>query len=76
MRNILSYQPGTQFTGAEILSWAKFQVVNKTSHMRQGAHIVHRFSNIKPDRAYCVQTSYEGTGCGERIAKPLVLRAI
>jgi len=72
MRNILSYQPGTEFTGSEIIQWAKFQVENKTSHMRQGAHILHRFGNVKPERLYTVATSYQGTGCGEVSKKPLV----
>lgn len=74
MRNILSYLPGTQFTGSEIIQWAKFQVANKTSHMRQGAHILHRFGNVKPERLYTVATSYQGTGCGEVSKKPLVQR--
>lgn len=50
MRNILSYVPGTKFSGFEILQWAKFQVSHKTSHMKQGAHIIRRFGNIKPEK--------------------------
>ena len=74
MRNILSYQLGTKFTGLEIIQWAKFQVAQKTSHMRQGACILHRFGNVKPERLYTVSTSYSGTGCGEVLEKPLVQR--
>lgn len=76
MRNILSYQPGTQFTGFEIIQWAKFQVSRKTSHMRQGAHILRRFGNVKPERLYTVSTSCLGTGCGEVVKKSLVQRVI
>lgn len=76
MRNILSYVPGTKFHGFEILQWAKFQVSHKTSHMRQGAHIIKRFGNIKPERLYTVATSYQGTGSGEVIHKPLVQRVV
>lgn len=76
MRNILSYVPGTQFTGSEIIQWAKFQVSHRTSHMRQGAHILRRSGNVKPERLYTVATSYQGTGCGEVINKPLVQRVV
>ncbi len=76
MRNILSYVPGTKFSGFEILQWAKFQVSHKTSHMRQGAHIIRRFGNIKPERQYTITTSYQGTGCGEVSKKPLVQRVV
>lgn len=72
MRNILSYQQGTKFTGKEILDWANFQVENETSHKEQGLSILYRFSNINPDRLYQINTTYKGTGCGEIINKPII----
>lgn len=76
MRNILSYQFGTEFKGEEILTWAKYQVENKTSHTWQGAYILRKFGKMKPKRKYYIKTSYEGTGCGEIIHKPLIIRAV
>ena len=77
MKNILSYKTGTQFSGAEILSWAEHQVRNKTSHLHQGAHILKRFHNVNPQRQYCIKSSYLGTGHGKNavIHKPLVVKA-
>ena len=73
MRNILSYQPDMKFTGREIIEWSNFQVENKTSHMKQGEYILKHF-NLLPHREYYIRTSYEGTGCGEIIHKPLILK--
>ena len=76
MRNILSYVPGTKFSGFEILQWAKFQVNHKTSHIKQGVHIIRSFGNIKPERYYTIATSYQGTGCGEVLKKPLIKKVV
>lgn len=76
MRNILSYVPGTKFSGFEILQWAKFQVSHKTSHRKQGAHIIRRFGNIRPERHYTIATSYQRTKFDKILKKPLVKRAI
>lgn len=76
MRNILSYQFGAKFKGEEILTWAKYQIENETSHAWQGAYILQRFSTMKPKTKYYIKTSYEGTGCGEIIHKPLIIRVI
>lgn len=76
MRNILSYVSGTKFSSFEILQWAKFQINYKTSHRKQGIHIIRRFGNIKPERYYIIATSYRGTGCGEISKKSLVQRAV
>lgn len=73
MRNILSYQPDMKFTGKEIIEWSNFQVKNKTSHMKQGEYILKHF-NLLSHREYYIRTSYEGTGCGEIIHKPLILK--
>ena len=72
MRNILSYQNG-QFTGEEITKWAQYQVENKTSNQKAGRYILNHF-HLLPQRLYKVQSSYSGTGCGERVHKPLVLK--
>lgn len=75
MRNILSYEIGTQFSGQEILDWAKHQVEAETSHKKYGEIILRRFSKIKPNKMYIVQTNYRGTAGGEVIHKPLILNA-
>lgn len=72
MKNILSYIPGTQFSGKEILDWAKYQVENKTSHEKYGEVILRRFGNIKPEKMYKVETNHRGTGCGEIKNKPRI----
>lgn len=76
MKNILSYKQGTKFTGKEIIAWAKFQVENETSHKKQGIYILNHFSNIDLSRLYYIQTSYQGTGCGEIINKPIIIRCL
>ena len=65
MKNILSYQPGTPFSGADIIEWAKFQIENNTSHALQADHILVHYKNISPNEEYAVYTSYRGTSCGE-----------
>lgn len=65
MKNILSYQYGTPFYGSEILAWAKFQITQKTSHYKQGLYILNKYGNINPNQIYLIQTSHQGTGCGE-----------
>ena len=75
MRNILSYEIGTQFTGQEILDWAQYQVNNKTSHKKQGEIILRRFNKIKPTKLYFLKTNYQGTASGETIHKPLVINS-
>ena len=76
MRNILSYVPGTKFNGLEILQWAKFQINHKTSHMKQGAYIIRRFGNIKPERLYTITTSYQETRFSKISKKPFVKRVV
>ena len=63
MRNILSYQPLTTFSGEEILNWANFQVEYQTSHFKQGRRILRYFGNLRPERMYLVKTQYETAGC-------------
>ena len=75
MRNILSYQPGTLFSGEEILVWAKYQVDNETSHYQQGKRILELYSKtLKCGNYYQVYSSYESWSCGDCVHKPLVLR--
>jgi hypothetical protein len=75
MRNILSYTPETKFSGREILDWAKHQVENETSHKKQGAIILRRFSNLKPDKMYLVRSQYQGENNRGRVRHPLVINA-
>lgn len=72
MRNILSYQFGTAFTGKEILDWANHQVENQTSHLKVGKTILRKFGNIHADRMYAIFLYHPGTGCGE-IKKELTI---
>lgn len=74
MRNILSYKPGTKFSGKEILNWANFQVKHHTSHYKQGRKILHCFGNIKTDRLYIVKTQYETAGCGNIRHEPQIVK--
>lgn len=75
MKNILSYKPGTVFSGQEILDWAHFQVKNKTSHRKQAMRVLNLYGKtINPIRDYVIKTSYESWGCGNIIHKPLVHR--
>ena len=67
MKNILSYKPGSTFSGEEIIRWANYQINNNTSHKKQGLDIVNRFNNISHNKQYKIVTSYKGTGCGEII---------
>lgn len=75
MKNILSYQKETKFTGEEIIQWAKYQIENKTSHIKEGEYILKHF-NLISNKEYKIKTSYEGTGCGEIIHKPLILNVL
>lgn len=75
MKNILSYKPGTVFSGQEILDWAKYQVQNKTSHRSQGLRVLRLYGKtLNPNREYVIHSSYESWGCGNMIHKPLVSR--
>ena len=75
MKNILSYQPGTVFTGQEILDWAKYQVENKTSHFLQGKRVMRLYGKtLYPNRKYHILSHYESWGCGNGIHKPLVVQ--
>lgn len=75
MKNILSYKPGTVFSGQEILDWAKYQVQNKTSHHGQGLRILRLYGKtLNPIRDYVIKSSYESWGCGNMVHKPLVVK--
>ena len=76
MKNILSYQPLTRFTGKEILDWAKYHVENNTSHAKQGKRILRLYEKtLNPTRMYYVLSNYETAGCGDFRHEPIVLRA-
>lgn len=51
MKNILSYQCGSVFTGKEIKEWIAYHLKNKTSHTRQ-ANYLRRFFSLKDDKLY------------------------
>ncbi len=75
MKNILSYQPGTIFSGKEILDWAYFQVNNATSHQKQGKRIIRLYADtLQSDRNYYVCSSYETFGCGNWRNEPLIIK--
>lgn len=75
MKNILSYQNGTVFTGSEIIDWANFQVDNKTSKEKYGARILKCYKDtLKSYREYRVYTRYETAGCNDIRIAPLVIR--
>ena len=76
MRNILSFTPGTKFSGKEILDWANFQVINQTSHFKQGRRILKYFGNTKPERLYLVKTQYETYGRGDIRHEPMIIKVI
>ena len=77
MRNILSYQSNTAFTGKEILAWAAFQVNNQTSHIKQGQKILKLYSEtLNPSRYYYVRSSYETAGCGDIRHEPLIIKKL
>lgn len=46
MKNILSYQPGTQFTGKEILDFINHSTNKEVKRIRQ------HYSNVKEDALY------------------------
>lgn len=50
--NILSYQPGTFFTGSEIKEWVQDQIQRQTSHLRAATYVQKRYSNIQDERLY------------------------
>lgn len=76
MKNILSFKPGTKISGQEILDWANFQVINKTSHFKQGFRILKYFGNLRPERMYLIKTQFETFGRGDIRHKPMVIKAI
>ena len=53
MKNILSYKPGTRFTGLEIKDWIYEQLDKHTSHERMARYML-RFANIKDDKQYFI----------------------
>lgn len=76
MKNILSYQNGSVFTGKEIIDWANFQVDNKTSKSKYGARILKYYKDtLKYTREYHVFSRYETAGCNDIRTMPLVIKA-
>lgn len=75
MKNILSYQNGTVFTGKEIIDWANYQVNNCTSKKKYAVRILKYYKDtLKPMRKYCVFSRYETAGCNDIRTMPLVVK--
>ena len=53
MKNILSYIPGTKFTGKEIKEWIKFHIENQTEYTKEAKKMVE-YLNISDDAEYWV----------------------
>lgn len=57
MKNILSYNLGTCFTGKEIKDWIRFHLDNKTSHSKQASYL-KKFLNLKDNKVYKLEKGY------------------
>lgn len=74
MQNILSYKYPATFTGKEISDWAHYHFNNRTSHYQYARMILNRYWNLNPNQLYTIRTNYSGTGAGEIVHKPLIVR--
>lgn len=80
MKNILSYKPGTRFTGKEIKSWIEYHTTHQTSHTKQALHLRQHHSNIRDAREYFVfprrvTQDYHDPIYGKMHAYPQIVRA-
>lgn len=57
MKNILSYNGETSFSGQEIYDWASNQVTNNSSHKKKAAQIIRLYPNLKTNRYYRVYSN-------------------
>ena len=73
MKNILSYQPMSTFSGKEIKDWISFNLKNNTSHTKQ-AKMMEKFLNLRDDKIYHIKLSYPSSSAGKIIHKPIVVR--
>ncbi len=73
MRNILSFTRGI-FSGEEIIEWANHHSTNNTSHKREANRILRVYGNIRKDMMYTVHPNYEGSGCGNKVRKLILIR--
>lgn len=64
MKNILSYVNRPVY-GREIREWVQYHVLNETEYSRIARRMTC-YLNCLDDRLYVVETTAEGTGCGER----------
>lgn len=79
MKNILSYQPGTVFTGKEIKDWIDFHISRQTSHTKQALHMQQEYWKIKDTREYLVFTcrvtqDYHDSIYGKKHPYPQLIR--
>ena len=74
MKNILSYQPGTLFSGRDILDWAKYQVENHTSRYKFGEQVIKNYPDLQDCELYTIQTKQSTSGCHETRNKIMIQR--
>lgn len=80
MKNILSYKPGTKFSGKEIKDWIEFHTSRQTSHTRQALHMQQEYWRLKDTREYLVfprhvTNDYHDPIYGKMHPYPQVVRA-
>lgn len=61
MRNILSYQYGTVFTGAEINAWCVEQIVKHLGNEKI-ARRLYVYNNFRDERQYVLQPMQDDKG--------------
>ena len=75
MKNILSFM-NRPISGAEIKQWITYHIEHETEYSKIARSMI-RYLNISDNRAYVVNLSPPGTGCGERKKKrPALIRQI
>lgn len=75
MENILSFVNRPIF-GVKIKEWITYHIEHETEYSST-ARSMTRYLNVLDDRAYIVNLSPAGTGCGERKKKrPTLIRHI
>ena len=73
MENILSFV-NKSVSGKEIKQWITYHTTHETEYSKIAYSMV-KYLNISDDRAYVVNLSPPGTGCGERKKKrPTLIR--
>lgn len=63
MKNILSYQAGSTFTGQEILDWINFQISHQTGAKGFARKLADHYTFI-PNAQYSLIRIPSNSGCG------------